>query len=283
MRIAYFPGCSLHGTARDYGESVVACCRALGVELVEVPDWVCCGASTAPTLSHRLAVGLGAINLAQAAQVGDAVLAPCAACYNRLKMAGCAAQTEPKLLDGLEGVEAEKVAAVRVYSMPEFLVERYGLDALREKVTRPLAGLHPAAYYGCLLVRPPDVCQFDDPEQPHSMDDILRALGGEPVVWYNKTDCCGGMLSPTRTEVVSALTQRLVERARQAGADCLVTACPMCHMNVESRQAACRDGRLPTFYLTDMVGLALGLRPEELGLKRHLVDTLPLLQAAGLA
>ncbi len=283
MRIAYFPGCSLHGTARDYGESTAACMRALGVELVEVPDWVCCGASTAPTLSHRLAVGLGAINLHQAAQVGDAVLVPCAACYNRLKTAGHAAQTEPELVRTIEGVDADRVAAIRVYNMPEFLIEHYGLDPLRDRVTRPLQGLRPAAYYGCLLVRPPDVCQFDDPEQPRSMETILETVGAQPVEWYAKTDCCGGMLSPTRTEVVTMLTDRIVQRARQAGADALVTACPMCHMNVESRQSRSPEGLLPTFYITDLVGLALGVPADALGLKRHLVDALPLLHAAGLA
>jgi heterodisulfide reductase subunit B len=290
MRVAYYPGCSLMGTGREYDESFRAMCGQLDVELAEVHDWNCCGASSAIVVDHDLSVALPARTLALAEPMGLDLAVPCAACYNRLKSAQKALRDEPEVVERIkDSLPAVPDGRTRVLNVLELLVNRVGLDALRQRVTMPLTGLKPAAYYGCLLVRPPDVCQFDDPENPTYMERVIEGLGAEPVTWYAKTDCCGASLATTRREVVTALCGQIASRARTAGANCLVVACPLCHMNMDSRQPRKMDWEagevpepLPVFYVSEMVGLAVGLRPSELDLGRHLVSVHPLLDSLGL-
>lgn len=290
MKLSYFPGCSLSGTSREYDKSFRATCKQLGVELEEVPDWNCCGASSAVVVNHDLSVALPARNLAKAEQMGLDMAVPCAACYNRFKTAQKTLRDEPDLVDRLKSMlPTVPEGTTRVLNTLELLVDVVGLETLRERATMPLEGLKAASYYGCLLLRPPDVCEFEDPENPTYMEQVTEAIGAEPVTWYGRTDCCGASLATTRPDLVINMCGRIAQRARDAGANCLVVACTLCHMNLDSRQPRKVDWRseplpdpLPVFYISELVGLAIGLTPSELELGRHLVDTHPLLDSLGL-
>jgi heterodisulfide reductase subunit B len=281
MKIGYYPGCSLLGSSRDFGESVVAVARALEVELVEVPDWTCCGASSAHAMDHLLAVALPAGVLASAARAGlDEVVAPCASCFNRLASARHAIQRDPALRKQVEQVLdvpagsletlAEKVRVLNVID----LLQRCS-DRIAAKVTQPFARAV-ACYYGCLLVRPGEVVGAERVEDPVSMDALVEKAGGKPVAWSFKTECCGAALSIPNTPLVGKLGARIVEDAAARQAEAIVVACPMCHSNLDMRRGAIDGARgkksgLPVLFITQVVGLALGLPPSELGLERHFV------------
>jgi len=283
MRLGYYPGCSLHATAKEFDLSTRAVCNALGLELVEIEDWNCCGATAAHAISDELAVGLAGRNLALAAQQGlDSVLAPCAACFGRLKHAAKALGSGEADLPA--GLDARAAAGVRVHNILDALLNLAGPERIREKSVTPIAGLHPAAYYGCLLVRPPEIAEFDDPENPTSMEQILGAAGAQPVEWYHKLECCGASLAVTNTPSAVRLVADILSHAKAAGADCVAVACPMCQTNLDTRQAAAaaRLGEkldLPVVYITELLGLAFGIAPAKLGLKRHIVDATRLARA----
>jgi heterodisulfide reductase subunit B2 len=282
MEFSYYPGCSLHATGLEYDVSTRAVFTALGVTLVEIENWVCCGASSAHAASSELAVNLPAINLAlaQAANHGD-LLAPCAACYNRSKAADHALRNDPAQRQAIEAaVGFQYSGAVRVKNPLEVVVGEIGLDTLQSKVQRPLAGLKVVSYYGCLLVRPPQIMQFDRPEHPVVMNLILATLGADVKEWSYSVDCCGGSGALPRTDIGRKLVSRLVAAAREAGADALVTACPLCQMNLEMRQT--QTPAMPTFYFTELMGVALGLPEARTWWGKHLVAPAPLLAAAGL-
>ena len=282
MEFSYYPGCSLHATGLEYDMSTRAVFRALGVTLVEIKDWVCCGASSAHSTSGELAVNLPAINLAlaQEAAHGD-LLAPCAACFNRSKAADHALRNDPARRQAIEAALGfEYTGVVHVKNPLEVVIGDIGLERLREGVKRPLSGLKVVSYYGCLLVRPPHVMQFDQPEHPVVMNHILEALGADVKEWSYAVDCCGGSGALPRTDVGRKLVSRLVAAAREAGAEALVTACPLCQMNLEMRQTV--TPAMPAFYFTELMGVALGLPDTKAWWGKHLVAPAPLLQAAGL-
>jgi heterodisulfide reductase subunit B len=283
--IAYYPGCSLHGTSREFDESLRAVAAELGIGITEISDWSCCGASSGHTTDHLLGVALPARNLALAEEQGyDTVLAPCAACYNRLSAARLAVETEEGMAERVPEVIGRPFAnSVEVHNAVELL--RDAAPAIEEKVAaalapNPLDGVRLAAYYGCLLVRPFEVCGYDDPEQPASMDDVIAACGAEPVDWNMKVECCGGSFSVSRTASVVRLGRSIIEDARANGAEAIIVACPLCHSNLDLRQKAMvqRGSKpMPVLFVTQLVGLALGLTPVELGMLRHFVDTEPFL------
>jgi heterodisulfide reductase subunit B2 len=277
MNFGYYPGCALHGSSNDYEQSLRACLKALGVTLTEIDDWICCGATAAHSLNHKLAVALPARNLALARAQGCAeLLAPCPMCSMQLLRARQAIETDPQLRAEMSGiVEAEVEGVPGVLNLIQ-VFEHLGLDALKAAVKQPLSELKPACYYGCLLVRPPLVVDFDDAEQPQSMEAVVGALGAKPVAWSYKTECCGAGMTMASPETVLELSSRILGNAASCGANCLVVACPMCHVNLDMKQAASEKfaGRkfgLPIYYLTDVVGMALGLSPGELGADRHFV------------
>lgn len=289
MKYAYFPGCSLAGAAMEYGRSTRVAAEALGMDLEEIPDWNCCGASSAHATSHLLSVSLPARNLGLAERLGLDVVAPCASCYHNLGAARAAMAADPALAGQVNSItEVPYSGKIGVRSLLQAVVEDVGLDSIRQRVTRPLAGLKVASYYGCLLVRPPELTAFDDPEDPQSLDRLVLALGGEPVPWPGKVQCCGAGHTLPRTDVVVRLTHDLVGAAREAGAEAIVTACPMCQNNLDQRQAAAetRYGDrlgLPVYYFTQLLALALGRGPQELGLTTHFVDALAPLRQRQLA
>lgn len=280
MTLGYYPGCSLHGTSRELDESLKAVAAALGIGLHEVRDWSCCGATSAHATDHLLSVALAARNLALAEEQGlDEVLAPCAACFNRLASARHEMAHDRDLgakLPELLGRPFGNTVAVR--NMVDLLLA--AAPEIKAKATKPLTGLKVACYYGCLLVRPAEVVTFDDPEQPSSMEAVVKAAGATPVAWNRRLDCCGGAFSLSRTGSVLRLSRAILDDARAAGADVVAVACPMCHSNLDFRQSAmARRGEepLPVFFLSELVGLALGLAPKSLGVQRHFVSAKPVL------
>ena len=290
MKYAYYPGCSLHSTAKEYDISAQAVCRALGIELQEIPGWICCGATSAHATSEILSLALPVANLTLAREMDLDVMVCCAACYSRLRTANVAMRTnDERHAQVSQVVGKEYHGEVHVRHLLDVLVTDYGLDKLQERVTRPLSGWKVAAYYGCLLTRPPQVAHFDNPENPVSMDRLAVALGAEALDWPYKTECCGASLSlTTRGDVVLKLCRDILQMAGDAGADCIMVACPLCQANLDLRQSQInkRYGtgfQFPILYFTQLIGLAFGMNPDELGLSKLLVSPAPLLKAKALA
>lgn len=275
---AYYPGCTLHGTAAEYGESTVRVCQALDIELRELADWNCCGASSAHTINPWLALGLVSRNLRLAQQTGlDHIVLPCAACYARFKETQHALQ-DHEIVAKVEYVVGAPVPTdLQIDPLLGILSQPPYPDRIQTRLARPLTGLKLAPYYGCLLTRPPEVTHFDDPEDPQTLDNLLRLLGAEVVTWPGKTSCCGASLALSRTDLVLDLSGQLLTWAEEAGADAIVTACPMCHSNLDSRQGQMRragrgDHRMPVYYFTQVIGMALGFSAQAMGLQRHLTE-----------
>lgn len=281
MKVSYYPGCSLHATGREYDESVKAISKALDIELHEVDDWSCCGASSAHMTNFKLSVALPARNLIAAEKNEWDVMVPCAACFNRFKSAQHHLKNDAALkaeVEKIVGAKYEGTTAVR--SPIDVIYSDIGVERLGELVTKKLTGLKPVSYYGCLLLRPPEVCEFDDYENPYMLDKIMNSLGAESRKWSCKTDCCGGSLTLGKTEIVVRLVDRLMSMAREAGANCIVTACPVCFANLDTR--ASETDRVPAFYFTELVALAMGLPGPEAWFRMHNVDPRPLMDSLGL-
>lgn len=286
MKYAYFPGCSLHSTASEYEQSAQLVCRELGIELEEIPDWNCCGATSAHSLNRDLSILLPLRNLSKAEEMGLDVVAPCAACFNRLKTADAFVKENPEQFQAI----AKKYGIsyhgnIRILSLLAAISD-IGEEPVRSRVKRELTGLKVACYYGCLLVRPPDIAQFDDPENPESLDRLMTALGAEPVPWPFKTECCGASLSLSKPEVVVKLTHDILSMAKRAGAHCIAAVCPLCQANLDLRQEEVeakyqKKLALPIFYFTQLMGLAFGLPEASLGLKKHMVNPAQALAAVG--
>ncbi len=275
MKVGYYPGCALHGTSNDYEQSLRTCLQQFGIQLDELDEWICCGATAAHTL-NAVGHGLPARNLALARQQGhQQLLAPCPMCSRQLLQANADLRDGRLRSEMSEIVELPVDSDVRVLNLIE-LLQQVDSATLCEKVVAPLAGSKPACYYGCLLTRPPAIVRFDDPEDPQSMETILRVCGAEPVAWNYRTRCCGAGMTLANEATVLELSHKILADAREHGANCLVVACPMCHVNLDMKQAAIqRHDRtlpaMPVYYLTDLVGRALGLSDRQLGVDRHFV------------
>jgi heterodisulfide reductase subunit B len=280
---SYYPGCSLHGTAKEYDQSLKLVAGTLGIELKEIPDWNCCGATAAHSTDEALGLALPARNLALAAAEDYPVLAPCAMCFNRLRVTQHELQDSAKrhMVEALLGESDLTVSGIQEVVVPS-LLDVLDTDEMRTRVTeavvRPLTGLKVVCYYGCLLVRPAEILHPDSLENPQKMDRLIENLGAEVLDWPFKTECCGGSLSIARTDIVLTLVHRLLSMARDVGADCIVLACPMCHSNLDTRQVQIRakfgdSFDMPIFYVTELMGLAFGFSPKELLLSMHVTDT----------
>lgn len=287
MKFAYFPGCSLHSTAKEFNDSTVAVCGALGIGLKEIPDWNCCGATSAHSTNHELAVALPARNLGIAEKMGLDVVAPCAACYNRLKAAESTMKEGGKLTEEInETLQDKYTGQIGVKPMVEPLSDPEIIEKMSGLVTESLAGMKVACYYGCLLVRPPKVLTFDDPEDPKSLDNIMQALGAEPVDWHYKNECCGASFSLTRVDIVHKMTGDILMRAKKAGADAIVCACPLCQANLDMRQGEIAaklntSFDLPVFYVTELMALAMELPGTMNYFNKHMVDVSSALRKIG--
>lgn len=278
-RYAYYPGCSLLSGAKEYDQSVRAVFAHLGLELVEIDDWNCCGAVHADVNNADAAVILPARNLALAeAQGFSTIIAPCSGCYKNLRRAGqrVAADkaTREKVNAGLRDGLA-LTGDIEVLHPLYVLLEEVGLERIRAQVKHPLRGWQVAAYYGCMLTRPKD--RFDSPERPRGLDDLIRALGAAPVDYPYKAKCCGGALALSHSDVTVRLTGNVLVSAKERGADVVTLACPMCHTaldgyQVQAERAMHQALGLPVLYFTQVMGLAFGLDRSLLGLERHMVS-----------
>jgi heterodisulfide reductase subunit B len=282
VKVSYYPGCSLEGTAIDYAASIGGVSRLLHLELEELEDWNCCGATAAHSTDHNLALALPARNLALAEAAGRDVVVPCALCFNRLKVA-------EKALIGPEGVHlgVPYQGGIKIWDLLDFITQDAFLKDLGPRVVKPLTGLKAVGYYGCLVARPPAVTDKQEAENPQNLERLLQVLGAEPLDWSFKTDCCGAGLAVARPDIINTLVQRLYERALRAGAECLVVSCQMCQANLDMPQKRIaqkfgQDYYLPVFYFTELIGLALGHPEVKKWLAGHLVDPLPLLERKGL-
>lgn len=281
MKFAYFPGCTDHSSSYEYGRSTEAVLEALGVELVEIEDWNCCGAAATHSLHRLLSLCLPARNIskAQQAKAGPLVV-PCAGCYSYLKRTEHVLQhneAERKQIEEIVGFTYDP--STEILALMDLFLTRIGLEKIREKVKRPLKGLRTACYYGCALVRHPKITRLDDPENPQYLDRLMRGIGAEPVEWSYKTDCCGADLAMTYADVVQTLVGRIVSMAKEAEAHCLVTSCGLCTMNLEMRQ----ELGLPIFYFTELIGVAFDVPKREHWWKKHLINPKPLLDSLGLS
>jgi len=278
LKYAYYPGCSLESTAQEYDFSVRAVCARLGIELVELPDWSCCGASSGHNTNRRLAHALAGRNLALAERLGLDIAVACPACYIRLRTTGHEMKADSqKRAELANSIAMPYEASSNTRHLLDIICNDIGMENLKKRLVKPLQGLKLACYYGCYLVRPPEVVAFDDPENPQAMDVLLDTLGAEVKDWSGKVDCCGGSLSLSKREIARKLVTELTDMARKAGAQAIVTACPLCHANLETRQSAERENKLPVFYFTELIGLAMGITEAKSWLKKHLISPFGLL------
>jgi heterodisulfide reductase subunit B len=272
----YYPGCSLHSTALEYDISFRAVCKKLDVNLEEIKDWICCGASSAHSYSKVLSIALPLHSLIAAEKMGiKEVVVPCAACFTRLKHAAYETAHNPEMTARMGEIFDEQLPkTIKVLHPLEIFTN--GIDVAGAQV-RELSNLNVACYYGCLLTRPPKVMQFDEAEYPMSMDLLLRSLGVKTLDWSYKTDCCGGAFSLTETDIVRKLIHDIFEEAKAVGANAIAVACPLCHANLDTRQPEVEREystkyNLPVLYFTQILGLALGIPAEQLGMEKHFVS-----------
>ena len=288
MRYAYFPGCSLNSSGYDYNLSMKYVAKALGIDLVEVRDWVCCGASSAHATSHLLSVALPVFNLSHAEKDGFAqLIAPCLACLSRFKAANVELEHDVDLKKKIHEVFDYKYQGkVKVYHPLEVFLD-IGLEKIREKIRKTLKGLRVAWYYGCVLTRPPKIAQFDNVEDPQSMDSMVRALGATPLEWSFKTECCGVSMTLTRSDIVLKLSNDILREAKEAGADAIAVSCPLCQANLDGRQRQIEETYktrygIPILYFTQLMGLAFGAYPKELGIQKLITSPREVLGSLGL-
>ena len=279
--ISYYPGCSLHGTAGEYDDSIRDVSNLLDIQLHELEDWTCCGASSAHCTDEELAIDLAARNLAIAEKSDRELLVPCVACYSRFKCAEKESKEHP------EKIHFSYRGNVPIRYALDFFCEGPVLEEIKKKIRKPLSGLKVVCYYGCLTVRPPKVTGIKEYENPQHMDHLMELLGAEPIPWSYKADCCGASLVMTRTDIVRRLSGKLLSMAKEAEADCLVTGCPMCHANLDTRQEELgkevgENFNLPVLYFTELIGLALGHKDAKKWLGHHITDPIKMLNSKGL-
>lgn len=309
IKVSYYPGCSLEGTARlDYSESMLGVCEALGITLEEVPDWNCCGATAAHSIRPKAGVELAGRNLVLAGKMPYSdLLVPCPMCYNRLKVASHILRSRQKNFKSvrvqgdskyeqsngqdIENVPSERYS-IRLDSIPKIwdLANFFATDdilyKIKEQVKKPLKGLKVVCYYGCMANRPPEVTDEPNYENPQSMDNIVKVLGGEAVDWPFKTDCCGASLALSERQIVLHLTAKLFDMALRSGAHAFVVSCQMCQANLDMYQKQLQEQKgerfsLPVYYFTELIGVACRLPDVSKWLSRHISDPFTLLRKMG--
>ena len=277
MVLGLYPGCSLKGSSRDYTESVLAVAQAFDIDLHEISDWNCCGATAAHNLNKELSLALPARILALAEKQGmHEVLVPCAACYSRLAITQHELNERPELKTKIsEHIGMAYEGKVKILNVIQML-EKYVFPKVEEKIRTPF-NHKVACYYGCLMVRPQPILKFDREEDPQSMDTLMSKIGATPIDWAFKTECCGAGFSVSQTDIVSKLSGKIIEDAEHRGADAIIVACPMCHSNLDMRRSDINkywetEYKIPVIFVTQAIGLAIGLSPKKVGLKRHFVE-----------
>jgi heterodisulfide reductase subunit B len=278
MNYLYYPGCSLKSSGRGYEESLLAVFKKLQVPVEEIDDWNCCGATNYMSIDECDAISLTARNLAIAENQGDAdLIAPCAACYMGLLKTKNYINTDPgvkaKVEQDMTNMGMAFANKSNVRHPLDVFINDIGLNTLKNAVEFPLKGIKVASYYGCQLIRP--YATFDDQRDPHTMDDIVQAMGGEAIDWPLKTRCCSGAMTSTISDIGMRMNFLLMKEAKTRGADVIITACPLCQFNLECFQGKIskmfgEDVRIPVMYFSQLMGMALGLNNKALGLQRSL-------------
>jgi succinate dehydrogenase / fumarate reductase cytochrome b subunit len=283
VKIAYYPGCVAQESGRELDLATRWVCRAVGIELVEFPRFSCCGSGFVDEANELLNVAINARNLALAEAAGLDLMTICSTCQGMLTLANL------RLKDPSVRTKVDKAllplgigyrGSVKVKHLLRVLVEDIGLDAVRARVKRPLGGLKVGAFYGCHILRPTDEMAWEEGEEPHAFEDLLAALGADPVLYRGRVMCCGFPILFVRPQTANRIAGRQIADAKDHGADAMATPCPLCHISLDSYQnkaehAVGRPLGMPVFHLPQLVGLAFGASPEELGLARHLVPTEP--------
>ncbi len=286
MEYGYYPGCSLEGTAKEFDHSLKEVLSKLNYGLKEIEDWSCCGASSAHFTNHLLSVALPVRNLLLASKQGlNEVVAPCAACYSRLVSSQKEMKLDEKTRMQVEDLIEEKFSnGMEVFNLIQ-LFQKIGLDKIKEVKKVDLSNLKAACYYGCLLVRPGEVLHFDDEEDPKTMEEVVNAAGAKTIDWNFKTECCGASHSIAHTDIVEKLSKKILDDAVKNGADVIIAACPMCHSNLDMRQKNVIKHNpdhkiIPILYLSQLVGIALGIDYKKLGMNLHYIDPVPIIEKA---
>lgn len=293
LKIPYFPGCTLKTTARNFENSAIEAARKLGIELVELPNWNCCGVVASLTDDDLMRHLAPVRNLGRVAEMNaqglvkdeNRLLTLCAMCYNTLQRTNLRVRENAEDLQKINDfmyLEQDYDGNVEVIHFLELFGER-GFEKVREQVSSPLTNLKIASYYGCTLLRPKDV-GIDDPENPTIMEEFVETLGAEAVQWRAKTRCCGSYHTVNHKEVVVDLAYSIIENARSTGAEAIITSCPLCAFNLDQRQEEVQEAypdfqTMPIFYFSQLLALALGVKDNLLGWDKHYVDPLPLLRA----
>jgi heterodisulfide reductase subunit B len=290
VRYAFYPGCSLESSAKEYKESTLLVAESLGLSVEEIPDWVCCGSTPAHMSDHLLGIALPSYNLLLARRMGvEGVLVTCASCYSRLKAANHAIVNDASVREQVAEVLGEPYEGdVPVRHLLELVDEAVGQAGFDEKIKQKLTDLKVASYYGCLLVRPPEVTGFDDPEDPQALDRMVTAIGAEPVEWRYKVECCGAALAFSQVDIVRKLSGEILQDAKDSEADVVIVACPLCHSNLDMRQRKIEkylgvDLEVPVLYFTQLLGLAFGWPASRLGLDKHIINPVPALRKRGVS
>jgi heterodisulfide reductase subunit B len=295
MKVSYFPGCTLNTTGKGFDNAVRASCSAVGLELVELPNWNCCGATFPLIVDNMLELAapahvlVAARDAAQGAGVnGNLVTTACTTCYNVIKRTNHFIRQHPEERERIEAfIEAEYAGEVEVKDILHLLRDDVGFDVVREQVQKPLTDLKIACYYGCMVLRPPAEVAYDDPDHPTSLDDLMAALGATPVDFPHKNECCGAYLAVKAPDVTREMVYTILKSAQAAGAEAVATNCPLCQFNLDKQQAVMQKLHagyrpVPVFYFSQLMGLALGLDIGNYGWERHYIGARPLLNERGL-
>ena len=278
MEVSYYPGCTSHSTSIEYSKSAQAVFEALDVKLSEIDDWNCCGGASAKSLSNLLGLALPARNIAKAQEKGLPMAVPCTGCFNAEKRAQNALENDPEMKKQLEDVVGFTYKGnVDIKAMHEVLLEMVGIDKIKAAVKKPLTGLKVVSYYGCQLVRHPEIVKMGDYENPTFFDEIVTALGAEALDWSYKTDCCGVDASLTHAKVANDRADKICSMAVEAGANCIISSCGLCQINLDMYQTGKNSSKIPVFYFTELMGIALDLPKRNKWWKNHVVNPVPLL------
>lgn len=289
-RYAYFPGCSAETVSASYHLSTVETGAKLGIEFQEIEDWNCCGATAASKTNEFLSIALPARNLGIADATGlSEIVIPCSSCYSRTLVSQQRLASDAALKDSINAELGKKVqGTIKVSSILEVLRPKVASGEIAGKAARKLTGLKPACYYGCLLTRfPVDIEVPDNVENPQGMEIVCKAVGAEPIDWSYKTDCCGASAAYNDAEQSQLLMSRIFKDATARGANCIVTTCPLCQMNVDACQDEVCDKygiakRLPVYFITELIGVSMGIDPALMQVDRHFVDAMGLLKELNL-
>ncbi len=277
MKVSYYPGCSLHSTGIEYNLSTQKICKILGIDLIEIEDWICCGSSPTHQSDEILSIALPIKNIANSKNNNNTneICVPCASCYSRLKFA----QEKIKNIDIKNKVEqiidSKDYNNITVSHLLDFIIKNVGLDKIKTKVKKLLNNFKVASYYGCLMTRPPKITKKIKYENPDDMESILSVLGAENIDWNMRTYCCGASFALIQPDVMLELTKKILEDAISTGADAISVSCPLCHFNLDSRQKKINkkyntNFNIPIFYFSQLMGLSFGLNPKSLGVFRHI-------------